>query len=502
MMTSCSVGRSFSPILLAGFATWLLISCSGDDGSDEGSGASGGADAGAVGGSAGATGGAAGSTGGSAGSTGGSAGSTGGSGGIGVPCSNLLVEDVASASTIPSAGGPVPAAGEPFTISQTGMLVTRISDIDDLGASADSYTNGYSRWSPANLSGTHVIAFGNNGQADVYDLVSRQIVYHLDVGEPNELHWDASGVSGTEQTLFYRDGAELHRVDIQADSDTLVHDFTSEYPSAGAVLNGVEGAPSNNMQYWAFQVCEGMTGGGQCTGIIDVIVYDMNSDAIVGRLSDHANSIPTPNFVDMSPSGSKILVGTCAGNPAPFNGMYVWSRDFGTYMRVNTNCAHSGWAWGMGGEELLVAPDPCGANNDEPTFSCDYIMTVDVNDSAGWENRTPVLYSGDLGWGNGVHIGRIYDSSVRGWFFLSTYSSGAAAWGTNQLMFVETQADPRLWRVSPTLNAYEGYWSEAFASLDFQALHVYWGANWGGQNNLELYQARLCDSWWDSLNSL
>jgi hypothetical protein len=56
-----------------------------------------------------------------------------------------------------------------------------------------------------------------------------------------------------------------------------------------------------------------------------------------------------------------------------------------------------------------------------------------------------------------------------------------------------------VWRVAPTFNDYQDYWSEAFASLDFQAQHAYWGANWDGANNLELYQATLCDRWWEAL---
>ncbi len=143
--------------------------------------------------------------------------------------------------------------------------------------------------------------------------------------------------------------------------------------------------------------------------------------------------------------------------------------------------------------------DPCGASNDEITFSCDYLMAIDVNDPAGWQNRLTILYQGDIGWGIGTHIGRIYDPAVRGWVFLSTYSDAAGGWAANQLFFVEitdAAAGPHLLRVCPTLNDYQGYWSEAFASLDFAARDVWWGANWSGQARLQLYRARLCDGWW------
>lgn len=437
---------------------------------------------------------------------GGTAGTGGGSGGSGgsVPCGDLLVETVASATTIAAPGGPVPAPGAPFTIAETGVTVTRISDADDPDASSSDYTNGYSRWSPANVTGEYVTAFGTDGRSAIYRLSDRTIVRAIDVGEPNELHWDSSGVGGTETTLYYRVGAELRRMDALVGDEQLVHDFTAEFPTAQVVLNGVEGAPSRDMQYWAFQICAGMSGGGQCTGLIDIVVYDLQADAVASRLSDVESNIPTPNYVEMSPSGSRIVVASCkesGSTPAPWNGPYAWSRDFSSNVRLSTNCTHSGWAWGSGGEELHVAFDSCGASNEEVTPTCDYLMAVDVNDPQGWDNRIGILYQGDLGWGIGNHIGRIYDSQVRGWFLMSTYSD-QNDWSANQLLFielVEESALPRLWRVAPTLNAFEGYWSEAFASLDFGARRVYWGANWSGADNLELYQAQLCDSWWEAL---
>ena len=84
---------------------------------------------------------------------------------------------------------------------------------------------------------------------------------------------------------------------------------------------------------------------------------------------------------------------------------------------------------------------------------------------------------------------------------LSTYPD-SSGWAANQLMMVELVAEsdgPRLWRIAPTLNDYQGYWSEAFASLDLGARRLYWGANWNGADNLELYQAALCDNWWEAL---
>jgi hypothetical protein len=421
-------------------------------------------------------------------------------------CGQLLVDTVDSPTAVATPGGPVPAAGVGFVIAETGLEVMRISDAGDPGATSAEYTNGYSRWSPANLTGEYVTAFGTDGESVVYRLADRTIVRALDVGEPNELHWDSSGQPGTATTLYYRVGAELRRMDVLVGAEELVHDFTADEPTAQAAINGVEGAPSRDMRYWAFQLCSGMSGGGQCTGLLDIVVYDLQSDTLAGRLTDVEPTIPTPNFVDMAPSGSRIVVGSCKENgstPAPWNGPYAWSRNFSTRVRLGTNCTHSGWAWGAGGEELYVSFDSCGAANEEITPTCDYLMAVDVNDAAGWDNRFGILYQGDLGWGASNHLGRIYDATVRGWLFMSTYGSGGAGWD-HQLVFVELvpeSAGPRIWRVAPTMTSDDGYWTESFASVDFAAGHVYWGANWDGAGNLELYRATLCDRWWEALDA-
>lgn len=423
----------------------------------------------------------------------------------GPECVDLLIETVGTATIVPSPGGPLPDPGVPFLIPETNVEMVRISDTGDPGSSSTFFTNGYSRFSPANVTGEYVTAFGSNGTASIYRLSDRSIVRTLSVGEPNELHWDSSGEPDSETWIYYRTGASLRKTEVLTGDDVLVHDFGVEFPGAGAIFNGVEGAPSRDMRYWAFQVCDSMTGGGQCVGLHDVIVYDLQADAIHARLSDVEPSIPVPNYVDISPSGSRIVVGSCKENsqtPPPWNGPYAWSLDFSTRVRLSTNCTHSGWAWGDQGEELAISFDSCGQGNDEITFSCDYTMAVDINDPSGWENRTPILYQGDVGWGNSTHMARIYDPAVRGWFQMSTYGSGVGNWAEHQLFFVEIvhhDDDPRLWRVGPTITADDGYWTEAFASLDFQAQHLYWGGNWDGADDLELYRAILCEHWWEAL---
>lgn len=89
-------------------------------------------------------------------------------------------------------------------------------------------------------------------------------------------------------------------------------------------------------------------------------------------------------------------------------------------------------------------------------------MAVDVNDPAGWDGRIAILPQERLGWGTGIHIGRIYDPAQRGWFLLSTYGDGGEPWSVHQLFMAEVAdvaSDPRLWRLTPTFKADDGYWT-------------------------------------------
>jgi hypothetical protein len=93
---------------------------------------------------------------------------------------------------------------------------------------------------------------------------------------------------------------------------------------------------------------------------------------------------------------------------------------------------------------------------------------------------------------------------------MSTYSLERAAerWAANQLMLVElapAASRPRIVRLGSTENRFLSgtkgnvYFTEAFASMGQvgtpAGAAVYWGANWDGADNLELYELRLPAGW-------
>jgi hypothetical protein len=146
------------------------------------------------------------------------------------------------------------------------------------------------------------------------------------------------------------------------------------------------------------------------------------------------------------------------------------------------------WAWGYDGRELFVSQN----NRD------DWIEACDIDTGTVMQ----CLFHGDCGWDNGFHFARM-PKNVRGWVLLSTYKAGPNSdWGDNQLLMLEMKDHvnhPRVWRLGPTHNRYNEYYSEGFAAMAPTADRFWWGAKWPGQTNIETYEMRLPANWWTEL---
>lgn len=125
-----------------------------------------------------------------------------------------------------------------------------------------------------------------------------------------------------------------------------------------------------------------------------------------------------------------------------------------------------------------------------------------------------------VGWCLNYHIARIQNPAKKGWFLVSTYGlpngiacpagGGNIGWSGNSLFIVEVaprEQNPKIIRVSPTYDLryiynpstgkYDdnGYYTEAFANIDLAGNKIYWGTNWYGTKNLELFMAELPSNW-------
>jgi hypothetical protein len=171
-----------------------------------------------------------------------------------------------------------------------------------------------------------------------------------------------------------------------------------------------------------------------------------------------------------------------------FDGPHAWNLDFTRPVKVSVDETHSGWAWSFEGRELFVSQ-----NNRE-----DWIEARDPENGAVMR----CLYQGDFGWGNGWHFARM-PAATPGWVLMSTYREGENTdWGDNQLLMLEMKdqaAHPRVWRLGPTHNQYDSYYTEAFAAMSQKGDRLWWGAKWPGQTNIETYEMRLPAQWWREL---
>jgi hypothetical protein len=129
----------------------------------------------------------------------------------------------------------------------------------------------------------------------------------------------------------------------------------------------------------------------------------------------------------------------------------------------------------------------------------------------------------ETGHETGEHIASIRNPRLAGWACVSTYGEADGAWAYNQLFMIEIKPSapagdkfpnlgkvpeaqrPRIWRLAHTQNRYgkhdsdNAYFTEAFASIAHDGTGIYWGANWMGADNLEVYRLELPADWAERL---
>jgi hypothetical protein len=377
------------------------------------------------------------------------------------------------------------------------------------------------------------------------------------LGEINELRWDYSGahpyriyfvgnnISNSQAVGSENVGMSFYYTDIDPitgvqSEPVLIHDFSTEFPESGSypiggfvgnyISNDVEGDSSNDSRYWAWMVMDPNTGGSYKPRAI--FTYDKQNDTILGRIQQNCTGVASPctvvvtpatatpymskpNMVEISPLGTRAVIdwgrryagwydgdiGTVADGP------HAFLKDFTDPIRIGADETHSGWAWGPNGEEMFVSQ-----NNRN-----DFIEAVDIANSTtancsviSGNNYTcgiKVMSYADLDGGNwtiGMHFGKVYDQTKRGWLYMNTYDdANYNSWGKNQNFFVEIKAydaapAPRLWRVSPSYNTHYDYRSEGSGALNFNATSIFGSANWGFVDDREEpYQIGLPNDWWN-----
>jgi hypothetical protein len=466
---------------------------------------------------------------------------------------------------IPQAGS-YPAKGATVVDPATGFNVTRVADKSELNGDYGGTRSAissivYARYTPVNTTGDFVLVHGDNStSAWVYRTANNAPVSVLRfkpslgqgsraLGEVNELRWDYTGqhpyrlyFTGRSlpdsQGKGERVGMSFYYVEFDPTSGVqsdpvLIRDFSADFPGfvGGEIMNDVEGDSSGDSRYWAWMVMNTNLGSGFLP--YAVFSYDKTGNQILGRLQRSCAGAPAPctaintpatsapyltrpNMVEMSPLGTRVIVDfdrAYAGHydadvGAVSDGPKAFLPNFSDPIRIGADATHSGWAWGLGGEELFVSQ-----NNRN-----DWIEAVDIRSAAtakcsvisgnSYSCGTKLISQTDLDGGSytiGYHFGRIYDRTKRGWVYMNTYDSTYNAWGKNQNLLVQvndasTGTASKVVRLGSTYNAYYDYRSEGSGALDFRGENVWTTGNWGLKDGRgDVFRISLPSQWYQQL---
>ncbi|MBL0159501.1 MAG: hypothetical protein IPP47_20695 [Bryobacterales bacterium] len=194
-----------------------------------------------------------------------------------------------------------------------------------------------------------------------------------------------------------------------------------------------------------------------------------------------------------------------AGN----DGAHVYNLDFSNPVRVSNGQPHTGWAWDLNGDPVLLQQVSQSNWSGAPvdTFGFTNIYTGVY---------TPLFLHSDFNFeATAMHQSRFYDRSIRGWgLFKLANRANAKSPIRNQILLVELkhyQQHPEIWRVGYLHNDYgctttpaselfkingcspsKPYDTEAQLSLSRDGLSYYWAGLWpNGTVAINVYRGNI-----------
>jgi hypothetical protein len=467
---------------------------------------------------------------------------------------------------IPRLAQGYPSKGVVVTDPVTGFKVTRVADHTELTGDYAGHQSAqseivYSRYTAVNTTGEYVLVHGDNStSAWIYRASDNKMMTILRftpsqgsasraLGELNELRWDYTGANPYRLYFVGRSiggtgpsgenvGMSFYYTDFDPSTGTqkapvLIHDFSHEFPNlAGSeIMNDVEGDSSNDSRYWAWQVMNTSLGTGYLPYAI--FTYDRVNNQVLGSIRQNCSGslvpcvtvstpataqpyLTRPNMVEMSPKGTRVVVDwgrAYSGNNqadigAVSDGPKAFLPNFSDPIRIGADATHSGWAWGANGEEMFVSQN----NRNDYIEAVNILNATTANCKLISDNSYTcgtkivpyeVLDSGS--WTLGMHFGKVYDPSKKGWVYMNTYDSSYATWGKNQNLLVQindyTVTPSHIYRLGSTYNVHYDYRSEGSGSLDFKGENVWTTGNWGYTDGRgDVFRVQLPSGWYSALN--
>lgn len=381
-----------------------------------------------------------------------------------------------------------PIAARTATVQpETGVVIRRITDAEalkvqfpDVRIATSTITlgihNGYSRFENVHPTGKGFLAYGTTPYSILYDqaLTPLKVMRsaHTGTGKIGDLEegkWNPA-----DGKFYYCYDNKEWRQD-WAGVEELVFTYPAYYRHTS------DGSFSDDGRLLAMSLTNGT-----------VVVIDVVSKALVRTFY-----FASPNGVDISPSGKFCKIDN-----------YFYRISDGGFVR-KIQAGHGGWAIDKQGRELFVSQNS----------SCGWIAGYyPETDEFLWLQRMPGEQGGPIV--AGMHAASDKRGYFKGWALISMYGGGASL--ADNVYFLELKSQktrgtlhpsyggslaawnaatvapedmPRIVRLACMQNTWVNnsgysYFTEAFASVGVDK-RIYWGANWNGKDNLELFRGEL-----------
>ena len=402
-------------------------------------------------------------------------------------CPGRATDPIVSFQVLPVPNLSEPPPGLPFRDPIFASCLVRVTDRhSDLSPDDPSggIKNEYSRVESFNADGILLLARSIEARWYVYDASTLEPLAELPIAV--EPRWDPHDPAG----LYSFDEVRLMRLDLTAGTQSLVHDFASDFPDQdlAAVWTRHEGNPSSDGRTW------GLLAQDQEWRSVALLVYDLHQDRLIARRD--LSGDPSIDSVTISPLGTYLLVyhdEVCQdgqiGDPDHPCGLMVYDSSLQTGRSLLPIIGHSDTAVDAAGREVLIFQDvqqdqvsmlDLATGEITPLFAIDF-------------SHSPI----------GLHFsGRA--THRPGWAVISTYSgaSPSATWMDDQVFVIELKPGGRVIRLAHTHSIVDeqqehDYWAEPHASANQDLTRIVFTSNWGrsGTDQVEMYMIVLPDGW-------
>lgn len=387
---------------------------------------------------------------------------------------------------------PEPIPRKPYQDPVFGNCVVRVTDRHHDLSSVDTsrgLKNEYSRVQAFNSDGRLILLRGTEATWYIYDSSALRPLVKLPFDGAVDPRWS----SQDPMVIHYFDETRLMAFDLKADTTTLIHDFSKDFPNAdlASVSTRHEGSPSQDGRYW------GLMAQNKDWEAVALMVYDQQLNTIVAK-RDISGS-PELDSVTISPLGNYLLAyfdycETGLGNDGNLCGLMVFDRELKNGRGMLRIVGHSDLVLDSDKREGLIYQDI-------DTDHISYLSLLDGDITALWPidfSQSPI----------GFHFsGQAFEKP--GWALVSTYNGARpqnATWMDDQLFAIEIKPSGRVIRLAHTHSLVAGqdqhdYWAEPQATVDRNFTRILYTTNWGraGTEQVETFLLLLPQNWQEQL---